>query len=78
MIAIRIGMVEKKPRNMTLPNTATASVTRKVTTVPTVTLSPTMQPVEAAEPASSRPISATTGPMAAGGSTTLIQSVPHL
>ena len=33
---------------------------------------------DAAEPASSRPMSATTGPMAAGGSTTLIQSVPHL
>ena len=77
-MAIKIGIVEKKPRNSTLPNTATASVTRKVITVPVVTLSPTMQPVDAAEPASSKPISATTGPMAAGGRTTLIQSVPHL
>ena len=36
MIAIKIGIVEKKPRNSTLPNTATASVTRNVITVPVV------------------------------------------
>jgi len=77
-MAIKIGIVEKKPRNSTLPNTATASVTRKVMTVPLVTPLPIIQPVSAAEPASSKPIRATTGPMAAGGRTTLIQSVPHL
>ena len=71
-------MTDRKPRNSTLPSTATASVTQKVMTDEEVTLSPMISPVDAAEPASSRPISATTGPMAAGGSTTLIQPVPHL
>ena len=77
MIAIRIGITERKPRNRICPNTATPSVTRNTITFFGSTFSSRSPAVLAAFPASSRPISATTGPIAAVGSTISIQSVPH-
>ena len=78
IMAIRIGMTDKNPRNKTEPSTATRSVTRNTITFLTSITSSVSPAFDAAVPASSRPIRATTGPIAAGGSTTSIQSEPNL
>ena len=78
MIAIRIGITAKNLRNTTDPSTATPKVTRNTITFFGSITSSFNPALDAAVPASSRPISATTGPMAAGGSTTWIQSDPNL
>ena len=78
MIAIRIGITARNLRNTTDPSTAVNNVTKNTITF-LLSITSSFRPAfDAAVPASSRPISATTGPMAAGGSTTLIQSDPNL
>ena len=76
--AIRIGITERNFLNTTEPSTAVSSVTRNTITFFISIVSAKSPALEAAVPASSRPIRATTGPIAAGGSTTLIQSEPNL
>ena len=79
-IAIRIAMAAANPLNTTCPITASARVNMNTNTnlgsiaAPSPEL--TMPPVLAAEPASSRPMRATIGPIAAGGSTASIQLTP--
>ena len=78
MIAIKIGITDKNLRNITDPNTATSNVTKKTVTLALEILSPVNPALPAAVPANSNPMSATTGPIAAGGNTTLIQLEPNL
>ena len=73
------GATDKNFRNRMEPNTATPKVTTNTATFfgstePSVT---TIPPVLAAFPANSRPMRATTGPMAAGGRMTSIQREPN-
>ena len=78
MIAIKIGIVEKKPRNSTLPNTATGQRTRNVmdrASGHAVTDNAAGGRRRACQLKADQ---RNDRPMAAGGRTTLIQSVPHL
>ena len=76
--AMRIGITARNLRNRMEPNTATPKVTRNTMIFLGSMVSSRRPALEAALEDSSRPISATTGPIAAGGSTMLIQSVPNL
>ena len=79
MMEIRIGITDRNPRNTTEPSTAVSSVARNtITFLISMDSTPTSFAFSAAFPASSRPMSATTGPIAAGGSTISIQSEPNL
>ena len=78
MTAIRIGMTEKNFLNRMEPNTAVPSVIMNTIILPGSITGSKRPAFSAALPESSRPIRATTGPMAAGGRTTLIHSVPNL
>ncbi|CNT66446.1 Uncharacterised protein [Salmonella enterica subsp. enterica serovar Bovismorbificans] len=72
-------MIARKPRNSTEPNTVTASVTMEIIIVfvsgdcPCAGSNPA---IPAATPASSRPMTATIAPIAAGGNITSSQPVP--
>ena len=82
IIAIRIGMVEKKPLNSTDPNTATPSVIKNtvisaVVTLSVIILAPILPP-RTVSPTSSNPMSATTEPIAAGGRIISIHDDPNL
>src|SRR5699024_9215667 len=80
-MAIKIGITDKNFRNNTEPNTATETVTKKTITFSYKIFSPSIgnnPALLAAVPANSKPINATTGPIAAGGSTISIQSEPNL
>ena len=76
--AIKIGITDKNPLNKIFPNTATPNVTANTITFFGSILSSKSPALLAAEPDNSRPINATTGPIAAGGSTISIHFVPHL
>ena len=78
-MAISMAIAAANPLNTTWPTTARASVKMNTTTNLGSIAAPSelmMPPVLAAEPASSRPMRATIGPMAAGGSTASIQFTP--
>ena len=82
MIAIKIGMAEKNPLNATEPITAVPRVTKNImmsllVAVSVIRLAPIDPPVTVL-PASSKPIKATTAPMAAGGRATSIHPIPNL
>ena len=77
--AIRIGITERKPRNRTEPNTAKPRVTKN--TMAFLGIDDFIQKAARCWPAlpeSSRPMRATTGPMAAGGRTMSIHLYPTL
>ena len=78
MTAIKIGITDKNPRNKIFPNTATPSVTANTITFFESILLSRSPALLADELDNSSPISATTGPIAAGGSTISIHFVPHL
>ena len=75
--AIKIGMTLKNFLKHTLPITAIPSVTAKTITFLGSMLSPRIPAVLAADEDNSRPINATTGPIAADGSTISIHFVPN-
>ena len=80
-IAINIGITDKNFLNITEPNTATTIVTKNTIALLEEILSPSAgksPALLAAVAANSKPINATTGPIAAGGNTTSIQSEPNL
>ena len=82
IIAIKIGIVAKNFLNKTEPKIATDNVTKKTITsfvvlVSVIIFAPILPP-ETVACASSNPIKLTTLPIAAGGKTTSIQSVPNL
>ena len=70
-------MTEKNLRKRTEPKTATPRVTAKTAMWGPELRSAPVLPGVMVLPASSRPMRATTGPMAAGGRMTSIQSVPN-
>ena len=71
-------MTDKNFLKITDPKTAVSKVAKKTMTLVLLTFSAVKPAVDAAVPASYNPINATTGPIAAGGKTTLIQSEPNL
>ena len=75
--AIRIGITLKNFLKHTLPITATPSVTANTITLLGLITSSSSPAVLAADEDSSSPIRATTGPMAADGSTISIHFVPN-
>ncbi len=78
MIAIKIGITLKNLRKQTDPTTATPNVTANtITLAGSITLS-NKPAFEAALLESSKPIKATTGPIAALGKTMSIHLVPTL
>ena len=80
MMEMRMAIAEAKPLRRTCPKTAISRVIRKTITnfgfMWVYVSVRTIPPFWAAFPASSRPIRATTGPIAAGGSTTSIHFTP--